>query len=302
MKRASLLLLALLIGCAQPAAPQSDAVPTAEPIAAPAEVIVITLEPAASSVPQTPIPTPTASPSPSPSPTPEPTATPCVSMQGILPVDECIVNPYRAETVTTYPKSEDFWYCKLTDATKARIIGSTYPENEKDAPVKLKDLRYVSLLYVDFDGETHTGEMIVHRLVADDVLDIFYRLYEAGYPLASVRLLDDFGEPFDDNVSMAANNTSAYCCRRVTGKKKFSLHAYGVAIDVNPVQNPYIRPDKTVAPPNAEPYRDRSLGEPGMIDENDLCYKLFTEHGWSWGGHFSGEKDYQHFSKGSVVD
>ena len=81
------------------------------------------------------------------------------------------------------------------------------------------------------------------------------------------------------------------------------LHDHpGIDTMHNPVQNPYIRPDKTVAPPNAEPYRDRSLGEPGMIDENDLCYKLFTEHGWSWGGHFSGEKDYQHFSKGSVVD
>jgi hypothetical protein len=276
--------LLLLAGCIQ-SNPEPEAaktaVPTAVPTLAPVAIRIAVDE---TEPPMTAIPTPTASPTPEPTatPSPEPTATP---------------NPYRAETVTAHKESEDFWYCELTEATKERIIGSTFPENPKDCPVKITDLRYVSLLYVDFEGETHTGELIVNRKVADDVIDIFYALYRAAYPLTSVKLLDDFGEKFDDNLSMAANNTSSFCCRPVTGSKKFSLHASGLAIDVNPMMNPYIRPDKSFAPPNGEAYLDRSQHLLGMIDENDLCYKLFTEHGWSWGGHFKGEKDYQHFSK-----
>lgn len=277
---ALLMALCLLwIGCREPVEPAEE---PSEPIPGTPAAITVVVDAPVTQPPASPIPTPTEPPTIAPTATPEPTPTP---------------HPFRIDPVTTHAKSEDFWYCPLNEAMQSRIIGSTFPLDPKDAPISIDDLRYVSLLYVDFEGETHTGEMVVHRKVADDVLDIFYELYAAEYPLASVKLLDDFGEPFDDNVSMAANNTSAFCCRRVTGKKKFSLHAYGVAIDVNPVQNPYIRPDKTVAPPNAARYRDRSLGEPGMIDENDLCYKLFTAHGWSWGGHFKGEKDYQHFSK-----
>jgi len=279
MRRFAWMLSALLLwGCAvsapEPAASASP-VPASDPIA-------IVVEAPVTEAPSTPIPTPTDAPTPEPTDTPEPTATP---------------HPYRAEPVTVYERNAEFWYCPLNDAMQQRIVGSTYPEDPKDAPVKLSDLRYVSLRYVDFEGAEHTGELVVHHTVADEVLDIFCRLFEARYPLTSVRLLDDFGEKFDDNLSMAADNTSAYCCRPVTGSKKFSRHAYGVAIDVNPMRNPYIRPDKTFAPPNGERYLDRTLGEPGMIDEEDLCYRLFTEHGWSWGGHFKGEKDYQHFSK-----
>ncbi|MDO4852667.1 MAG: M15 family metallopeptidase, partial [Clostridia bacterium] len=177
------------------------------------------------------------------------------------------------------------------------IIGSTFPEDPKDCPIKITDLRYVSILYVDFEGEEHTGELIVHRKVADDVLDIFYHLYQAKYPLTSVKLLDDYGEPFSDGTSMVENNTSAFCCRLVTGTHHFSKHSYGIAIDVNPALNPYIRPDGSFAPLNSEPYLDRTLNLPGMIDENDLCYQLFKKHGWKWGGHFKGETDYQHFYK-----
>ena len=118
---------------------------------------------------------------------------------------------------------------------------------------------------MDFEGEEHTGELIVHRKVADDVLDIFYHLYKARYPLTSVKLLDDFGEPFSDGTSMEKNNTSAFCCRLVTGTTHFSKHSYGIAIDINPALNPYIRPDGSFAPLNSEPYLDRSLGLRGMI-------------------------------------
>ena len=353
-----LCLCLLLFGCAvspvveAPEASESPA-PTAFMTAAPSPAVV-ELQPsfAVTEPPFTAIPTPSPTPTPTPEPTPTPTPTP---------------DPYRAETVKTYKKSDDFWYCPLTEATKARIIGTTFPEDPKDCPIKISDLRYVRLLYTDFDGVTHTGEMIVHRKVADDVLDIFYQLYIAQYPLTeatkariigttfpedpkdcpikisdlryvrllytdfdgvthtgemivhrkvaddvldifyqlyiaqypltSVKLLDDYNEPFSDGTSMIENNTSAFCCRLVTGTHHFSKHSYGVAIDVNPALNPYIRPDGSFAPENSAPYLDRTLGLPGMIDEKDLCYKLFTKHGWKWGGHFKGETDYQHFYK-----
>ena len=282
MKRVWILIPLLLAGCVKPNTALAPA-PSEQPSLAPVAITVpfeAATEPA-TAIP-TPMPTPKPEPTPTPAPTPEPTPTP---------------NPYRAETVTEHRENAAFWYCELTEAAKERIIGSTFPENPKDCPVKITDLRYVSLLYVDFEGETHTGEMIVNRKVADDVIDIFYELYKAEYPLTSVKLLDDFGEKFDDNLSMAANNTSSFCCRKVTGKTKYSLHASGLAIDVNPMMNPYIRADKSFAPPNGEAYLDRSKHLPGMIDEQDLCYKLFTARGWSWGGHFKGQKDYQHFSK-----
>ena len=192
--------LLLLAGCIQ-SNPEPEAaktaVPTAVPTLAPVAIRIAVDE---TEPPMTAIPTPTASPTPEPTatPSPEPTATP---------------NPYRAETVTAHKESEDFWYCELTEATKERIIGSTFPENPKDCPVKITDLRYVSLLYVDFEGETHTGELIVNRKVADDVIDIFYALYRAAYPLTSVKLLDDFGEKFDAILILAVGLCVWASCR-----------------------------------------------------------------------------------------
>lgn len=293
MKRITFALPALLIlfaGCVQSNMAEPESIPQTESPAPTVQTETIAVEigeespaPAATAIPTpTPTPLPTPEPTSAPTPSPEPTPTP---------------DPYRPEKVTAHSENEAFWYGPLTDALKEYITGSTFPLNPKDCPVKIGDLRYVSLLYVDFEGFEHTGALIVHKRVAADVLNIFYKLYTASYPLASVNLLDDYGEAFDDNISMAANNTSAFCCRPVTGTKKFSKHAYGVAIDINPMMNPYIRPDKSFAPENSAPYLDRSQKLPGMIDENDYCYKVFTSYGWKWGGHFKGETDYQHFYK-----
>ena len=263
--------------------PPATAVPTEEP--AVGDDVIVAVETAA---PETlpPLPTPAPTPAPTPEPTPDPTPKPTPTP-----------NPYRGEKVTESQTNPAFWYCPPTEALKSYVTGMSYPENPKDAPVKLDDLRYVHILYVDFDGAEHEGELLVHKKVANDVIEIFEALYDAQYPLRSVRLLDDYGQPFDDGLSMSADNTSAYCCRRVTGKKTFSRHSYGTAIDVNPVENPYIKPDGSFSPKESEPYIDRSDLRPGMITEDDLCYKLFTQHGWKWGGHFKGQKDYQHFSK-----
>lgn len=276
----------LLTACAAQSNPQPSAQATEASTEPPAEAVVLAV-PTEEATPL-PVPTvpPTEAPTPAPTDTPEPTEEPTPTP-----------NPYRAEKVTASKKNEAFWYCAPTEALKNRVIGMSFPEDPKDAPVKIGDLRYVHILYVDFDGVEHEGELLVHKKVAKDVIEIFEALYDARYPLRSVRLVDDFGQPFTDGLSMSADNTSAYCCRRVTGKTYFSRHSYGTAIDVNPVENPYIRPDGSFAPKESEPYLDRSDVRPGMITEKDLCYKLFKKHGWKWGGHFKGQKDYQHFSK-----
>ena len=257
--------LLLLVGCAQP--------PEREPAAAPIVVENIYLDaPAVTSAPKAlPLPVPL------PSDTPEPD-----------PFADC-ARVFQAENA-------DFFYVELTEEIKTRITGMSYPKNDKAAPVKYGDLRYLHILYVNFEGELCKGELMVHAGLADEVMDIFYQLYTHAYPLASVRLVDDFGEPGDDNLSMEANNSSAFNYRQVSGSKKLSLHSYGMAIDINPVQNPYLNGSR-VAPPNAVDYVDRSLRLPGMIDYDDLCYKLFTSYGWAWGGDFAKDKDYQHFSK-----
>lgn len=196
-----------------------------------------------------------------------------------------------------YPvEDERFYYQKLDEALKKRITGMSFPEENEDCAITYDELRYVGLEYVDFDGNEHTGELIVNKKVAKEVTKIFYELYCSRYPFASIKLVDEYGEPGDDNLSMAANNTSAFNYRRVSGSKKLSRHSYGAAIDINPLFNPYID-GKRVAPPEGEAYANRDWEFAGKIDHDDLCYRLFIRNGWTWGGDWSGDKDYQHFSK-----
>jgi len=166
------------------------------------------------------------------------------------------------------------------------------PSWRQGCPVPLADLRYLTLTYRGFDGADHQGELVVAASVADDVVAIFRQLYEIGYPISSMRLVDDFGG--DDNASMSANNTSAFNCRPVTGGGGFSEHSYGTAIDVNPVQNPYLS-GSTVLPAQGEQYVDRP-DSPGVIHAGDDVVQTFAAHGFQWGGAWSGPIDYQHFS------
>ena len=213
-----------------------------------------------------------------------------------VPTSGTTPTPDPTDDPTMVALADGFYYVALNDDIKARITGMSYPTGDTDCAVSYNDLRYIRLRHYDFDGNIKDGELIVNALVADEVLEIFHELYLAEYPLASVVLVDDFGEPGDDNLSMAANNTSAFNYRYVTGTKTLSRHSYGAAVDINPVFNPYIDGDRIV-PGNSIMYVDRSLGLPGMIDHDDLCYQLFVQHGWVWGGDWSGDKDYQHFSK-----
>ena len=174
---------------------------------------------------------------------------------------------------------------------EARMRGVTYPE---DAEIPLEDLRYLRLTYIDFDGNAQLGEMVCNKAIANDLLEIFQGLYEARYPIRSIRLMDDFGG--DDDASMAADNTSCFNYRKKTGMSELSKHALGLAVDINPFENPYVRPTR-VKPAGAEEYADRTKAFRHKIDKEDLCYRLFREHGFSWGGEWRSVKDYQHFEK-----
>ena len=198
---------------------------------------------------------------------------------------------------TTY--KEGFYYEPLTDEVKDRITGISYPESGCTVPYE--DLAYVGLLYLDFDGEEQTGELICNQAVAQDMVEIFYELYRNDYRIERVRLVDEYDG--DDTASMADNNTSCFNYRVVDGTTSLSKHAYGLAIDVNPYYNPYVVYNKNgdgstyISPPGSEVYADRSQNFAYKIDENDLCYRLFTEHGFTWGGNWNSTKDYQHFQK-----
>jgi poly-gamma-glutamate synthesis protein (capsule biosynthesis protein) len=151
--------------------------------------------------------------------------------------------------------------------------------------------------YLGFDGRQHTGEMVVAAAYARDVVGVFRKLYDARWPIRRMRLVDAYGG--DDERSMAADNTSGFNCRRVKGSAEWSDHAFGAAIDLNPVQNPYLTPS-SVFPPTSRRFAalDRSAGAlvpEGTIRSDDVVVRAFAAIGWEWGGSWS-VPDYQHFS------
>ena len=188
-----------------------------------------------------------------------------------------------------------FYAEEISDEIFARMQGRSFPEG---CTTKREDLRYLHLLYKDIEGNTCEGEMVCNKEIADTLIDIFRQLYEASYPIEKIRLIDDYDG--DDDASMADNNTSCFNYRIVSDTDHLSNHAYGLAVDLNPLYNPYIRQKdgkQIVEPPGGEPYADRSLDFDYKIDKDDLAYKLFTKAGFKWGGEWKSVKDYQHFEK-----
>lgn len=160
-------------------------------------------------------------------------------------------------------------------------------------PVPLDDLRLVTLDHWGYDGVEHTGELVVHRDHADGIARVFASLWDARFPIERMQLVDAYGG--DDAASTRDNNTAAFNCRDVVGRPgAWSEHAYGRAIDVNPLVNPYsLAPD--VGDPALAPYLDRGRDDPGMLRADDVAVQAFAREGWSWGGAWSAP-DYQHFS------
>lgn len=199
-----------------------------------------------------------------------------------------------------YTYAEGFFYEPITQKMEERIVGISYSEEGSDE-VTLDELRYLNVLYNDFEGGVQTGELICHKYIAWDLLEIFEELYRSGYRFEEISLIDAYDG--DDTLSMEHNNTSCFNYRVVDGTDHLSKHAYGLAIDINPFYNPYVVYNKDgsgetyISPKGSEVYADRTKDFPYKIDENDLCYKLFTEHGFTWGGNWNSSKDYQHFEK-----
>ncbi|HWH00552.1 MAG TPA: M15 family metallopeptidase [Pilimelia sp.] len=178
---------------------------------------------------------------------------------------------------------------RTTPVTAARL-GSSH---RAGCPTPVSDLRLVQVTHWGFDGVPRSGELVVHRTHAAGVVQVFRRLYDARFPVQRMVTVEQYGA--DDARSMAANNTSAYNCRRTTGGSTWSEHAYGTALDINPVQNPYVR-GSSVEPPAGRAYLDRRDVRTGMIVANDVVVRAFAGIGWEWGGDFRTLKDYQHFS------
>ena len=187
---------------------------------------------------------------------------------------------------------------KITPQVKKRMIkGNSW---RKGCPVGLNDLRYLSMSYLDFNGQSKEGELIVHKDVSVEVTKIFEALYEMDYPIKKMRLVSDYKG--SDWQSIEADNTSAFNCRSATGSKKWSKHSYGKAIDINPIENPYISRSGRISHKESLQYRKRvhkkaTSADKALLLKNDKATKIFEKYGWKWGGDWSAVKDYQHFSK-----
>lgn len=160
--------------------------------------------------------------------------------------------------------------------------------------ISYDELRYLTVLHHGYDGFVHVGELIVNVCVADEVLQIFKELYLMGYPIEKMRVMSCYGG--SDELSMEDNNSSAFNFRYMTDGGKLSYHAYGLAIDLNPKVNPYIK-EELVLPVNGKEYVNRNKCVLGMIKKDDAVYQLFKRYGWTWGGDWTSLKDYQHFEK-----
>jgi hypothetical protein len=161
-------------------------------------------------------------------------------------------------------------------------------------PVDVGRLRLLKVDYWGFDRRAHRGELVVHRDHARRILGVLETLFKAHYPIQRMRLVDAYRG--DDDRSMAANNTSGFNCRKVSGSSHWSEHAFGRAVDLNPLRNPWVTSSGRVSPPAGRPWANRARAGAAMIRPGDKVVRAFASVGWRWGGYWSGSRDYQHFS------
>lgn len=180
---------------------------------------------------------------------------------------------------------------KLTTAERKAMTGPVW---RRGCPVGLGSLRAVRARHVGFDGAAHDGVLVVHEARAASVLRVLRRLYDQRFPIRRMHPIERYGG--SDDRSIEADNTSAFNCRKVTGGSGWSEHAYGRAIDLNPIENPYIYANGTTTHAKSEPYLDRANVRPGMAVEGSAVVAAFGAQGWKWGGRWSAPVDTQHFS------
>jgi hypothetical protein len=179
---------------------------------------------------------------------------------------------------------------------EAQMRGTTW---HPGCPVAIGRLRLLTLRYWGLDRQVHEGHMVVNASVAGGVVSVFRQLFDARFPIDQMHLAARYRpnhyDPNDDRDYTAGFNCRPVVTARGAGTT-WSQHAYGLAIDINPIENPYVTADGYVRNNNARPFRDRSLHEPGMIHPGDAVVQAFASIGWQWGGYWSGDKDYMHFS------
>ncbi len=182
----------------------------------------------------------------------------------------------------------------ISDAIFQRMSGRSFPAH---CTIARSQLRYLRVLHRNAEGQTLTGEMVCNKIIADRLITIFRQLYDASYPIERMVLIDNYDA--DDERSMADNNSSCFCFRTVAGTQHLSKHARGLAVDINTLYNPYVRFKRngatTVSPVAGRRWANRELNSPYKIEKDDMCYRLFLENGFIWGGNWRTMKDYQHF-------
>ena len=212
--------------------------------------------------------------------------------QGIFKPGAVVPEPY----LKVFGSERFFSVSLLSEDLRGRMQGNSY---KADGGVSWDDLRYLRVLHRDADGNAIVGEMVCNAAITADLLEIFKALFEAGYPIEKMRLVDYYGG--DDAASMRDNNTSCFNQRAITAGGRVSRHSFGMAVDINPLYNPYFKVKASgkvvVEPVQGNDYLDRSVKVPYMISKEDLCYRLFKQHGFHWGGEWASGKDYQHFEK-----
>lgn len=229
-----------------------------------------------------------------------PASDPAFSGEAFIMTVDVIKNLYAQDIVDIVGMQTEeidacFYYEEISDAIFERIKGKSYKE---DCLVPLSDLRYARVLHYGFDEQVHVGELVINQAIAQDIIDIFKELFNAKYPIEKMVLIDEYNG--DNDASMQDNNTSSFHFCIAESNAFLSRYAYGLAVDINPLYNPYVSDIdrmEDVLPANAVDYTDRTTGCSYYILHGDVCYQAFVSRGFIWGGDWASTKSYQHFSK-----
>lgn len=197
-------------------------------------------------------------------------------------------------SVADLQAADGFSVRPLSPELKKRITGISFPY--EPAEISYDDLVDIHVLHYDFNNQVQTGRLICNKKIGQKVLAVFKKLYDNAYQIEKIRLIEEYKG--DDEASMRDNNTSCFNYRKIAGSNKLSNHSFGLALDINPLYNPYVKRTKTktvISPETGAEYADRTRSFPHKIDKDDLAYQAFTEQGFFWGGNWISVKDYQHF-------
>ena len=222
-----------------------------------------------------------------------------VSERGLAPrcvavILTAVVSMSLMETAAPQEQTSTGFYAdvsRISPRLARRMRGKSW---HRGCPVPIRRLRLIRVSYHSFHGDRRIGKLVANKDAVRALVRALRSMYRNGFKIRRMWLVDRYEG--NDRRSMRADNTSAFNCRFVSGTTRWSEHAYGRAIDINPVENPYVRSDGTVSPRNGAPYADRSRHAKGMIHARDATVRAFRRVGWRWGGYWSSAKDYQHFS------